>query len=359
MLSALLLIALVSQNVQIDVSNWMEMLESGKLEKLESAIRQHPEKAVPIVEELLVRFDSSIHSWRDRPEQRRVRYSDELLQSGLELARLVTEVTGENSLQRRFEARRDRISATQMLNDGEFDGAMDLIVSVRSTARELEDQSFLFSTYLSSSYAYLGTGQPERALVDCELALDVARRIGDKAKLTLALFNVGTAHLHLGNLDDSLVYSVQAAEAAAEINNKIWQANAWLNIGYVQIMKGDYTPAVKSLQRTMTLSQEAGDPLGEGRAWYNLGIAYFRLRQWTLARDHLENALDFIRSVDIRHSHDITEFNTIERDALQRLLYSYEQLDVTDSALLKPVENRLDEFEKMDDGGGKTHGHVH
>ena len=34
MLSALLLIALVSQNVQIDASNWMEMLESGKLEKL-------------------------------------------------------------------------------------------------------------------------------------------------------------------------------------------------------------------------------------------------------------------------------------------------------------------------------------
>ena len=358
MFLSLLFVMLTLQPVQDDVSDWMEIIESGNLEQVEAEIRQHPQQATPIVEELLSRFDSSIHSWRDRPEQRRVRYSDDLLQSGLQLTRLVTEVTGDNTLERRFEARRDRVRATELLNDGEFDAAMALIESVRGTAKELEDQSFLFSTYLSSAYAYLGTGQPERALVDCELALSVAREIGEGVQLTLALFNVGTAHLHLGNYDESLTYSLQAAEGAAEIGNKVWHANAWLNVGYVQIMKAQYEPALESLRRTMTLSQEAGDPLGEGRAWYNLGIVYFRMRQWTSARDHLEQALKFIREVDIRHSHDITEFNTIERDALERLLLSYEQLNVTDAALLEPIERRLAEFEQMpDDGGGHGHGH--
>ena len=358
MFLSLLFAMLTLQTAQDDVSAWMEIIESGHLEQVKAEIRQDPEKTAPIFEALLARFDSSIHSWRDRPEQRRVRYSDDLLQNGLELTRLVTEVTGDNTFERRFKARKDRVRATELLNDGEFDKAMALIESVRGTARDLEDQAFLFSTYLSSAYAYLGTGRPERALVDCELALTVAREIGESVKLTLALFNVGTAHLHLGNYDESLTYSLKAAEAAGEVGNRIWQANAWLNIGYVQIMKAEYEPAIESLRRTLALSQEAGDPLGEGRAYYNLGIVYFRLRQWTSARDHLEQALEFIREVDIRHSHDITEFNTIERDALERLLHSYEQLNVTDIELLEPIEHRLAEFEQMSDQAN-SHGHSH
>ncbi|MEE8348070.1 MAG: tetratricopeptide repeat protein [Acidobacteriota bacterium] len=358
MFLSLLFMVLTVQPVQTDISHWMEIIESGNLEQAEAEIRQNPEQATPFLVELLSRFDSSIHSWRDRPEQRRIRYSDDLLQSGLQLTRTLTEMTGDNTLERRFAARSDRVRATQLLNDGEFDQAMALIESVRGTARELEDQSFLFSTYLSSAYAYLGTGRPERALVDCELALSVARQIGESVKLTLALFNMGTAHLHLGNHDESLTYSLQAAEAAAEIDNKIWQANAWLNVGYVQIMKGEYETALQSLERTLSLSQEAGDPLGEGRAYYNTGIVYFRLRQWSSARDYLERALKFIREVDIRHSHDITEFNSIERDTLERLLVSYEQLNVTDSSLLEPIEVRLAEFEQMsDEGGGHAHSH--
>ena len=184
MFLSLLLVMLTLQPVQDDVSSWMKLIESGQLEQVEAEIRQHPEQATPIIEELLSQFDSSVHSWRDRPEQRRIRYSDDLLQSGLKLTRLVTELTGDNTFERRFEARRDRVRATQMLNDGEFDEAMALIESVRGTARELEDQSFLFSTYLSSAYAFLGTGQPDKALVDCELALSLAREMGERVNLT-------------------------------------------------------------------------------------------------------------------------------------------------------------------------------
>ncbi|MDA2933201.1 tetratricopeptide repeat protein [Acidobacteria bacterium AH-259-D05] len=356
MFLALFFFMLTLQSVQDDASRWMEAVESGNLEQLQEEIRQQPGKAKTVMEELLVQFDSSIHSWRDRPEQRRVRYSDTLLRSGLELSLLVTEVTGDNTLQRRFEARRDRVKATELLNDAEFQKAMSLIESVRDTAEELEDKSFLFSTYLSSAYAYLGTGDPERALAHCEMALRLAREIGEKVKQTLALFNVGTAHLHLGHYDQAYTYSIQAAEAAEKIGNLIWQANAWLNVGYVQIMKHDYESAIDSLGRTLTLSQESGDPLGEGRAYYNLGIVYSKQKQWNLAREHLEHSLKFIREVDIRHSHDIDEYNYVERDAMRRLLYSYQQLNVEDPAVLEPIQHRLEEFEHM---SGSTQGHTH
>jgi len=347
-LSLLFLVLTLQTAEPENTSRWLEYLDDGRLQELHEAIQQQPAKAKAALETLLVDFDSSIHSWRDQPEQRRVQYSETTLGNGLQLSRVVAEVSGDDTFQRRFEARRDRIQATELLNDGEFQEALSLIESVRSTARQLEDQSFLFSTYLSSAYAHLGQGMPESALADCEIALQLAREIGDKVKYTLALFNLGTAHLHLGHYDQALTHSREAAQSAAEIENLIWEANAWLNVGYVGIMQGRYPSAEAALEQTLTLSQKAGDPLGEGRALYNLGIVYSRQERWELARDHLEQSLKFIREVDIRHSHDIDDYNQVEKDALERLLYSYQQLNLEDPLVIDPLRQRLEEFEARD-----------
>jgi tetratricopeptide (TPR) repeat protein len=348
MFLSLLLLILTLQTPQTrDALRWLDYLDDGRSQELREAIQQQPAEANAALETLLADFDSSIHSWRDTPEQRRVQYSQTILGNGLQLSRAVAQVSGDNTLQRRFEARRDRIQATQLLNDGEFQEALSLIESVRSTARQLEDRSFLFSTYLSSAYAHLGQGRPESALADCEIALQLAREIGDRVKHTLALFNLGTAHLHLSHYDQALTHSREAARSAAEIGNLIWEANAWLNVGYVEIMQSRYESAQAALEQTLTLSQKARDPLGEGRALYNLGVLYSKQERWDMARDHLEQSLKFIRGVDIRHSHDIDDYNHVEKDALERLLYSYQQLNLEDPAVIDPLRQRLEEFEDM------------
>jgi len=346
---SLLFLLLTLQTAETEnTSRWLDYLDDGRLQELHGAIQQQPAEAKAALETLLADFDSSIHSWRDKPEQRRVQYSEAILGKGLQLSQVVAEASGDDTFQRRFEARRDRVQATELLNDGEFQEALSLIESVRSTARQLEDRSFLFSTYLSSAYAHLGQGMPEAALADCEIALQLAREIGDRVKYTLALFNLGTAHLHLGHYDQALTHSREAAQSAAEIENLIWEANAWLNVGYVGIMQNRYPSAEAALERTLTLSRKAGDPLGEGRALYNLGIVYSKQERWDLARDHLEQSLKFIREVDIRHSHEIDGYNHVEKDALERLLYSYQQLNLEDPAVIDPLRQRLEEFGNMD-----------
>jgi len=354
---SLLFLVLTLQTAETEnTSRWLNYLEDGRLQELHEAIQQQPAEAKAALELLLADFDSSIHSWRDKPEQRRVQYSETILGKGLQLSRVVAQVNGDDTFQRRFEARRDRLQATELLNDGEFQEALSLIESVRRTARQLEDRSFLFSTYLSSAYAHLGQGMPESALADCEIALELARGTGDKVQYTLALFNLGTAHLHLGQYDQALTHSREAAQSAAEIENLIWEANAWLNVGYVGIMQRRYPSAEAALEQTLTLSQRAGDPLGEGRALYNLGIVYSKQERWDLARDHLEQSLQFIREVDIRHSHDIDDYNHVEKDALERLLHSYQRLNLEDPMVIDPLRQRLEEFEDM---GRTDHQHAH
>ena len=331
----------------------------GQMDQARALLKQNPEDGRQALTQLIAEFDGSIHSFRDKPQQRRVQYSDSLMKAGLDLGSMLREQTGDGSFLRRFEARRDRMKATQFLNDKKYQEAMDLVQEVRKTVLELEDKSFLFSTYLTSAYAYLGLGQGDLALKDCETALKIARETGDPAKNALALFNLGTAYMHMERVAESLPFSRQAAEAAAKIGNKLWEANAWLNVGSGEMMLRHYEPAEEALTRTLELARGAGDKLAEGRAYFDLGVLYHTWERWEPAARNLEESLKFIRSVDIRHSHDIDGFNHVERTALQLLVRSYEKLNRADAAVAE-AKGQLDALNRAAPASGSDHeGHSH
>ncbi len=106
-LSLLFLVLTLQTAEKGETSRWLDYLDDGRLQELHEAIQQQPAEAKAALETLLADFDSSIHSWRDKPEQRRVRYSEAILSGGLRLGQVVAEVTGDDAYQRRFEARRD------------------------------------------------------------------------------------------------------------------------------------------------------------------------------------------------------------------------------------------------------------
>jgi tetratricopeptide (TPR) repeat protein len=335
-----------------------KLIEAGQTDQARELIRQSPEEARRALGQLITEFDGSVHSHRDKPEQRRVQYSQSLLEAGLKLSSMLQELAGDGSYLRRFEARRDRMQATQLLNQKRYQQAMDLVQQVRKTALEQEDKSFLFSTYLTSAYANLGLGRGDLALQDCETALKLARETGDPSKNALALFNLGTAYMHLNRVVESLPFSRQAAEASAKVGNKLWEANAWLNVGSAELMAHNYEASEDALNRTLKLSKEVGDKLAEGRAYFDLGVLYHSWERWESATVNLEESLRFIRGVDIRHSHDISDYNHVEKEALQLLVGSYEKLNRTDAAVIE-AKNRLEAMKQLAPQAAEPHGHTH
>ncbi|MBI4456074.1 MAG: tetratricopeptide repeat protein [Acidobacteria bacterium] len=338
------------------LSRLTQYINAGQLDQAREAIKEDPARSKETLQALIAQFDSSIHSFRDKPEQRRVQYSQSFLEVGLKLSSILAEVTHDDSCLRRFQARRDRMTATALLNEKQYQKALDVTQSVRKTALELEDKSFLFSTYLTSAYAYLGLDKREQTLADCETALRLAREISDPAKMALGLFNLGTAYLHAGRIRESLPYSVEAAETAAKVGNKLWEANAQLNAGSAEMMLQDYESGEKALRQALRLAQEVGDRLAEGRARYNLGVLYHNWGRWEAASDYLEHSLQFIRTVDIRHSHDIDAYNYVEKDALELLLHSYREMNRNDAAV-ESVRARLEELKDLPKKQRRDHSH--
>lgn len=330
-----------TQVAPADYSSWIDLLEREGAARVAEEMSLRVPEAQLALGQLLDAFDASIHSSRRRPEQRRVRYSREYLSGGLRLAEIFSQVTGETGWQRRFEAREARIRATEALNSKQFDRALELVDLAKAKALESGDRQFLFSLDLTSAYAYLEQRRPHLALEHCEGALALALESQDEIRIALAYYNLGAAYLHLGRPEDSIPYSRQAAGASHEIGFRLWEANARLNLGSAELLAGRFEDAERDFRKALELSRYVGDALAEGRSLFNLGLLYVRRREWDDARRNLEQSLEFIRRVDIRHSHEIDEYNHVERTALQVLLACYRQLGIDDASLIDPIRERL------------------
>jgi tetratricopeptide (TPR) repeat protein len=122
-----------------------------------------------------------------------------------------------------------------------------------------------------------------------------------------------------------------------EIGNRLWEGNALLNLGVAYRQVGQTEQARSTMTRARDVLLMTQDKLGIGRSFYNLALMDGDLGDYQAATDQLERALPIIRSVDIRHSHDIETtptayYNPIEESALDLLVRWEGELGNTEKA---------------------------
>ena len=126
------------------------------------------------LDRLLARFDASVRSARDPPQQREVEYNAVALIQGLRLASLYAEATGENRLRRLFSARKDRIDGTVLLNKRTYPAAMTKLNAALDEAKKLGDVWLQIITLTNLAYAHVELDKMADALRECEQALALA-----------------------------------------------------------------------------------------------------------------------------------------------------------------------------------------
>lgn len=279
------------------------------------------------LDEILARVDASVHSDRQRPEQRRVQYDEPALTLGVRVGSLYARATGDRSYERRFKARRQRLAGTKLLNDRRYRPALVALRAALREAEALDDRWLETITRVNLAYGHLELGQGAQALAECERAFALSRTLDDKAR-GLTLFNLASVHLHLGNFERSIDYSQQAAAASQKAGIRLWEGNSLLNIGAAHQQLGDLDASRAALEKALAVLEKTSDRLGVGRALYNLGLVAARQQRNGDAAAYMERALPIIRSVDIRHSHAIeldakAYQNPLELAALQVLVSAY------------------------------------
>jgi tetratricopeptide (TPR) repeat protein len=297
------------------------------------AVKADPAATRHALDDLLVRVDASVHSDRERPEQRRVQYDSESLALGARIGSVYASATGDRSYARKFKARQQRLSGTELLNQRRYRQALGPLSTALREAQALDDAWLEVITRINIGYAQLELGHGREALAACQQAAERANSLDVKAR-ALALFNLGSIHLHRGNAAESIVYSQQAVTASREAKVRLWEGNALMNIGAAQLQSGDIDASRQSFEQALEVLLKTSDRLGQGRVLYNLGLVAMQQQRVEDAASYMERALPIIRAVDIRHSHEIETGpgyqNPIEVSALQVLVEAYTTLGLSE-----------------------------
>ena len=302
------------------------------------------------LDELLSKVDASVHSDRQRPEQRRVQYDREGLALGVRVGALLAEATSDRTYVRRFKAREQRLAGTVLLNERRYREALVPLTAALREAQALDDRWLETITRVNLAYGHLEMGKGPQAVAECEAAAAASRTLDAKAQ-GLTLFNLGSVYLHVGDAARSLEYSREAVVLSQKAGIRLWEGNSLLNLGAAHLQLGDVEAGREAFERARAVLETTSDRLGQGRALYNLGLVAVQQQRFADATLFMEQALPIIRDVDIRHSHAIeTEpgqyQNPIERAALQVLVDAYSKLGNTEKAaahmaVLRTLTDRL------------------
>ncbi|MBA2302970.1 MAG: tetratricopeptide repeat protein [Acidobacteria bacterium] len=308
------------------------------------------------LDELLTLVDASVHSDRQRPEQRRVQFDKAALAAGARVSGLFARATGDRTYARRFEARRQRLAGTVLLNERRYRQALVPLNAALREAKALDDAWLQTITHVNLAYGYLELGKGSQAVAECEAAAAASQSLDAKAQ-GLALFNLGSVYLHIGDAARSLDYSRQAVSLSQKAHIKLWEGNSLLNIGAAHLQLGELEPGRQAFEQALVVLETTRDRLGLGRALYNLGLVAVRQQGYAEAAAYLERALPIIRDVDIRHSHEIepkSQYqNPVELAALQVLTDSYLKLGDTEKAAAHAAALR--KLQERKAPGGHSH----
>ena len=336
---------------------WIQADSSALLDKLKTLDNAAATRLVAteisatreILDRLVAQVDASVHSDRQRPEQRRVTYDRDALTLGLRLGSVFGRATGDRTYSRRFEARKQRLDGTQMLNDRKYREALKPLTAALTQAQALDDKWLHAITRVNLAYGHLELGNGKEAMTQSERAAEIATALDDKAR-ALTLYNLASVHLHLKNFQRSAEYSRQAVAVSQKAGVKLWEGNSLLNLGAALYQQGELDGSRLAFEQALGVLETMRDKIGAGRALYNLGLIAMDQERYEPAAEYIERALPIIRSADIRHSHEIEldparYQNPVEVAALQILVDVYsrtgkDDLKAAHMAALRQIKAR-------------------
>src|SRR3954453_23209443 len=100
-------------------------------------IKADPAGTRRALDDLIARVDASVHSDRQHPDQRKVEYDRAALALGGRGGGLFAAATGDRTYARRFAARQQRLSGTELLNERRYRAALVPLEGARREAQAL------------------------------------------------------------------------------------------------------------------------------------------------------------------------------------------------------------------------------
>jgi tetratricopeptide (TPR) repeat protein len=167
-------------------------------------------------------------------------------------------------------------------------------------------------------------------------SLQVAARYRDDQRKAETLSNLGGLLIENGpNPEQGLEYVLEALSLFQSGGNKGWEAFAGMLLGVYYSNVGHYAQAMTRLRQSLAIANEINDKPSIASITYDIGHCKFLQNQYGLARDSLQRALEYFRSLN--YGFDIARAQILLGRVDVRL-GEFENARTTLTAVLRSVE---------------------
>jgi len=252
---------------------------------------------------------------------------DRLIEENLryeKLFDLYRNLSDDETLYKRFEARRWRIEGAFYTHGGEhacgdnmnweeaqrlYHTAMERLEAGFALAKEANDLRVMASAKNNMGSTLIRLLEPERAIAAYNEGMRYANQLPGEMYKGMVNLNLGNTYVWTRDPDRSLAYSQSALESFKKMGRGTWQSNAWMNIANAQLLQQKFASAWETMRVALDLATQSGEDRVRGRALLNLGMAGLQLKKPEAAAYILE-AMEWYKGVTGKI------YTPIEREAI-------------------------------------------
>ncbi|XP_015761562.1 PREDICTED: tetratricopeptide repeat protein 28-like [Acropora digitifera] len=183
---------------------------------------------------------------------------------------------------------------------GDYQKAIVNLEKWLTIAKEIGDRKAEGLAYGNIGVAYQLLGDYRQAIMNHKRDLNIAKDIGSPDGKARAYSNLGQAYHSLSDFRKAIEYHKKSLTIAKEIGDRKGEGLAYGNIGGAYQLLGDYGKAIMNHEKDLNIAKDIGSPDGKARAYSNLGNAYHSLSDYQKAIEYHEKGLTIAKEIGDR-----------------------------------------------------------
>ena len=170
------------------------------------------------------------------------------------------------------------------------------IDSIENEARKLNREQR--SRFYNSAAHDLITKNPDKALLFCNKAYDLAKSINDHEEMANSLTNIGYANEMLGNFDISLNKYLQSLHILDSLGMAGAKAEVYNGMGSVYHSLGIYDKALENYLHSLDLYEKIKDSLGIAYLYNNISHIYRKIGKPHQALENYFTSIEILKRME-------------------------------------------------------------
>ncbi len=183
---------------------------------------------------------------------------------------------------------------------GRIERALDQCQTALEVASRVDAAPEQAHAYRLLGTIHTGAGDLQAAVEDYQTSLELCHHLNDLRQESMTSNSLAAVYYYLGDLNKAEEMYLQSLEVATRIGFVDQQATVANNLGELYLLQGRFEEAEVQFQRCLRTWQHTGFLLGVALSWRNLAQIAANREQWQMALTDLQESLRVLDRLDSR-----------------------------------------------------------